>query len=122
MLLAALGLVLAAVLTVNFRSWWLPVAVAIVFGALALAHRLPTRNRLRHGVSAAVGSVGWLAPASLLLVAALVTTPWVPHERIITTGGTITGYVLSVDPGYLNVLTDQHTFMILVSSDVISRD
>lgn len=29
---------------------------------------------------------------------------------------------LSVDSGYLNILTDQQEFMILISSDVISRE
>lgn len=56
-----------------------------------------------------------------LLVAAFVQTPWVPQEQIETADGTITGYVLSVDPGYLNVLTDDYEFVILLSSDVLSR-
>lgn len=42
-----------------------------------------------------------------------------PHEVIET--GTIAGHVLSLDPGYLNVLTDDHEFVILISGDVISR-
>lgn len=29
---------------------------------------------------------------------------------------------MSVDPGYLNVLTDDHNFVIVLTSDVISRD
>lgn len=121
MLLAALGLVVAAALTVSFRNWWMAPAAALVFVALALTRLLPTRNRIGHGARVAVGSIGWLAPVSLLLVAALVTTPWVPRERIVTTDGTITGYVLSVDSGYLNVLTDHQKFRILLSSDIISR-
>lgn len=62
-----------------------------------------------------------MARVALLLVAALAQTPWVPAEQIETTDGTITGYVLSVDPGYLNVLTDEQEFVILISSDVRSR-
>ncbi|CAN5903075.1 hypothetical protein BH23ACT10_BH23ACT10_12110 [soil metagenome] len=62
-----------------------------------------------------------MARVALLLVAALAQTPWVPTEQIETTDGTITGYVLSVDPGYLNVLTDEQEFVILISSDVRSR-
>lgn len=58
---------------------------------------------------------------AIVLVAAVVQTPWVPQEQIETTDGTITAYVLSVDSGYLNILTEDHKFEILISSDVISR-
>lgn len=58
---------------------------------------------------------------AVLLVAAFVQTPWVAQEQVTTTSGTITGYVLSVDPGYLNVLTTAHEFVILNQSTVLSR-
>jgi hypothetical protein len=57
----------------------------------------------------------------VLLIAAFGQTPWVPLERIQTTSGTVDGYVLSVDPGYLNVLTTDHRVEILISADVVSR-
>lgn len=65
-----------------------------------------------------------LLPAAIglvLLVAAFGQTPWVPQEQIKTNEGTITAYVLSVDSGYLNILTDDHDFVILNRSDIISR-
>ena len=64
-----------------------------------------------------VGVAAWAA----LLIAAFVQTPWVPRETIETTDGTVTGYVLSVDSGFLNVLTDEHTVIILNTSDVRAR-
>ena len=63
-----------------------------------------------------------LAGIAILVVAALIQTPWVPLERIETTDGMLSAYVLSVDSGYLNVLTEDHEFKIIISADVLSRD
>ena len=120
-LLATLGLVLLAALTVSFHSWWLPLATAALLGLFALIRRLPTQSRVRRASMAAMAKVGSVAGIGALLVAALVQTPWVPHEQIETKTSTVTGYVLSVDPGYLNVLTDEHKFVIVLSGDVLSR-
>ena len=68
-----------------------------------------------------MAGVGGVTAVAVLIVAAFIQTPWVPHEAIMTTHGPVSGYVLSVDSGYLNVLTDEHEFVILNSSDVISR-
>lgn len=122
LLLSALTMILMVALTVSSRFWWLPVAIAVAFGLATLTRRLHANNGLRRAVTIAVSSVGWVAPVALLLVAALVQTPWVPLEQIQTADGPISGYVLSVDSGYLNVLTDEQKFVILISSDVISRD
>lgn len=89
----ALAVVLAVALTLSFASWWLPLGAAVALVLIVL-----------------------------LLLAALVPTPWVPHERIGTVDGTVDGYVLSVDSGYLNVLTDEHEFVIIPTSDVRSRE
>ena len=121
MLLATLGSVTLIALTASFQTWWLPVATLAVFGALALVRALPLQERLRRASSSLMARVGWVAGVAVLLIAALVQTPWVPHEQIETTDGTVNGYVLSVDSGYLNVLTDDHKFVILISGDVLSR-
>lgn len=121
-LLATLGLVMLFALTVSFHTWWLPLAVSGVLGAFALIRRLPAQRRLRRASTVAMARVSWLAGVGVLLVAAFTQTPWVPQEQIQTTGGPITGYVLSVDSGYLNVLTDKHKFVILISGDVLSRN
>ena len=122
-ILAAVPALAALVaLTVSFERWWLPVAASAVLGVFALMRRLPATHRLRRASLALMARVGWIASVAMLLLAVLTQTPWVPHERIETTKGTVTGYVLSVDSGYLNVLTDDHEFVILISGDVLSRD
>ena len=120
-LLAALSTVLLVALTVSFHSWWLPPAALVLLAVFALIHRLPAEHRVRGATARVMARVGVVTGLAVLLVAAFVQTPWVPHERIVTTDRTITGYVLSVDPGFLNVLTDDHEFVILVSADVLSR-
>ena len=121
-LLAGLSVLLVVALTLSFGSWWLPPAIAVVFGFIALTRRLAVGNRLRRATIFAATSVGWFTGVGLLLIAALVPTPWAPQEHIETTNGPVDGYVLSVDPGYLNVLTTQNKFVILLTSDVLSRD
>lgn len=44
-----------------------------------------------------------------------------PLEQITTVDGVIDGYVLSVDSGYLNVLTEDAEFLILISGDIVAR-
>lgn len=121
MLVATLGLVTLVALTVSFRSWWLPLAASVVFAVFALLHHVPRHRRLRRAATAAMARAGSVAGVAVLLGAALIQTPWVPQEQIETTDGIITGYVLSAEPGYLNVLTEEHEFVILNSSDVRSR-
>ncbi len=122
MLLSTLGLIILAALTTTFHAWWLPVGTAVLLGLFALVRRLPRRSALRRVSMAALSRVGWIAGVAVLLVAAFVQTPWVPLEQIETTDGTLDGYVLSVDPGFLNVLTDDHEFVILISGEVLSRE
>lgn len=122
MLLATLTLITLVALTASFNLWWLPLATAAVFGLIALLRRLPPQHRLRRVAAAVFARVGLVTGVAVLLVAAFVQTPWVPHEVIETTDGTLSGYVLSVDSGYLNVLTDEGEFVIVISGDVRSRE
>lgn len=121
LLASTLGSVTLAALTISFKIWWLPLATAAVFGLFALTRALPLKHWLRRMFAKAMAGVGGVAAVAVLLIAAFVQTPWVPHEAIVTTHGPVSGYVLSVDSGYLNVLTDDHEFVILNSSDVLSR-
>ena len=57
----------------------------------------------------------------MLVIAAFIGTPWAPLEQITTVDGVIDGYVLSVDSGHLNVLTEDAEFMILISGDIVTR-
>ncbi len=122
MLLSTLALVVLAALTATFHTWWLPVGTAVLLGVFWLVRRLPGQSRLRRLSMAALPQVGWIAGVAVLLVAAFVQTPWVPMERIETIDGTFNGYVLSVDSGFLNVLTDDQQFVIVISGDVLSRE
>ncbi len=117
-----LGLVMVIALTISFNRWWLPLAIAAILGLLVIVRRSPPEGRWRRASEALTARVGWIAAVAALLIAALVQTPWVPREHIETTDGTINGYVLSVDPGFLNVLTEDHEFVIILSGDVLSRE
>lgn len=122
MLLATLTMITLVALTTSFRLWWLPPAAAGVFALIALLRRVPRTHRLWRLATLVLARVGWVTGIAVLLVAAFVRTPWVPHEVIETTEGRVTGYVLSVDSGYLNVLTDDGDFVILISGNVRSRE
>ncbi len=117
-----LGLLLTVAITVSFGSWWLPVGAGALLAVLALVRRLPARHLLRRASIALVVRAAQVAGVAVLVAAALIETPWVPREHIETTDGPLTGYVLSVDSGYLNVLSDDHEFVILLNSDVLSRE
>lgn len=121
-LFLALALVVTVALTLSFASWWVPVAAAFGMLLLVLLRRLPPSNGVSRMLTAVLSRIAPIAAIALLLLAAVVPTPWVPHERIGTVDGTVTGYVLSVDSGYINVLTDEHEFVIIPSSDVRSRE
>lgn len=122
MLLTTVGLVTMLALTVSFRSWWLLPTMLVVLAAIAVTRRLLRESSLRDFLIAGLARASWVAAVSALVVAAFVTTPWVPQERIETTEGIVTGHVLSVDSGYLNVLTDEQEFVIILTKDVLSRD
>lgn len=117
----AVGLVMLVALTVSFRNWWLPVTVLAVAALLESVRRMPSTSSLGRALAAVMARIGLVAGTAVLVAAVLVQTPWVPREHIVTKDGTITGYVLSVDSGYLNVLTVDQEFVIVLSVDVISR-
>lgn len=116
------AIVVLLAITVSFNSWWLPLSAGVIFVGLALVRRLPATGRLSRVMAATMARVGWVGGIAVLVLAAVVQTPWVPLEQIETEQGTIAGYVLSIDSGYLNVLTDEHQYVILNRDDVQSRE
>lgn len=116
------SVVVLVALTVSYRDWWLPVTTAAVFGVLVLIHALPRRFPIRRMLALTLRRVGLVSGVGVLLAAVFIDTPWVPKEHIETTTGSLDAYVLKVDSGYLNVLTDQHEFRILPSDNIIARD
>ena len=121
LLSAVVSLVILVTVTASFGSWWLPLAAAVVLASFVIVRRFPERNAVRQVFTGGVLRAGGLVGAAVLVIAAFLQTPWVPHELIETTDGSISGYVMSVDSGYLNVLTEDHEFLIIISADVISR-
>lgn len=122
LLLATLGIVALTALTGSYGLWWLPAVTLTVLAAIVLIRRLPQGNQLRRGVSTVLARAGLMAGLATLIVAAFVQTPWVPEEKITTAEGTMTAYVLSVDSGYLNVITVDQTFAIILTKDVLARE
>lgn len=121
-LITTVAVVIVVTLTASFGAWWLPLVVAVVLVAFSFVQRLAQHHPLRRGLYALVVRATGLTAAAVLVIAAFQQTPWVPREEITTTDGVVVGYVLSVDSGYLNVLTEEREFVILISGDVISRE
>lgn len=120
-LLTALGIGVMVALTATYQSWWLPAATVVMFSLFALIHRLLPKRRVRRLLMAAMSRASLVAGVGVLIIAGLIQTAWVPLEQIQTTDRIISGHVLSVDSGYLNVLTADHEFMIVLTKNVISR-
>lgn len=121
LLTTTVSFVILVTVTASFKAWWLPVTAGALLVILVLARRLREDRPLRRWLSAVVVRASGVAAVAVLVIAAFQQNPWVPHEEIDTTDGIVTGYVMSVDSGYLNVLTDDREFVILISGDVLSR-
>lgn len=121
LLLAACAVCMLA-LVITFREWWLPVGVLVV-AAVAIVVRLAWRSGIGfRGVTFVMRSIGVTALAGVLLLAAVVTAPWVPKEHSRTDTEVITGYVLKAEPGFLKILTqDTRELAIVPAADVKSR-
>jgi hypothetical protein len=123
----ALAVALLAASTIalctSFRYFWVPI-IAVLVGAVIVAARLSWRHGRGRAAVEFVFRRAWLLTAlALLMLAAVVTTPWVPEETIETHDGTVHGYVIKTEPGFLTVLTEPgRTVRVLISSTVIRRD
>lgn len=108
---------MAAALASSFRSWWLPSVTAAGLTVIALVSRVPPPPAAAgRGGPGRVGRRRGGAPDRGTGTDALGS-----REVIETTHGTVAGYVLSVDSGYLNVLTDDHEFVVVLTTDVRAR-
>ncbi|MEU0884197.1 hypothetical protein ABZ345_36875 [Lentzea sp. NPDC005914] len=110
-----LGLIVLVALTVShtltYHRWWVPVG-ELVAGAVMFVSIRNARWLLH-----------WFAlmsTATALAVAAIVSTPWVPRERINDAEDV---YVFETSPGFLKVLKAQdRKFAILRTEDVRKRE
>src|SRR5699024_11544451 len=102
--------------------WWL-LAGAVIIGLLVVAGRLLWRRGYGYTIiSWVLRRTAVIAGIGGLLLATVVTDPWMPLEYIETTSETIEGYTLKVDPDYLNVLNeDEREVEIIMGDDVVSR-
>ncbi|MEU6153737.1 hypothetical protein ABZ816_27425 [Actinosynnema sp. NPDC047251] len=114
-----IAFLVAHVLT--YHQWWVP-ALAVVL-ALAVAVVAARRRNDEPGPAKFVlHRIGWIVGGMALIVAAVVSTPWVPREHIETTSGPIEAYVVETSPGFLKVLVaDNQEFRILRDDEVRSR-
>ncbi len=119
-------LVLVAIclsLALTTDGWWVLPLLAAVTSALLLASRADVSRPAGRVLRLAVERVGLLSVVVLLVAAATSRTPWVPKERIETTSGVLTGWVLATDPGFLKVLdADGRHLLILRAGEVRGRE
>jgi hypothetical protein len=96
--------------TLTYHRWWLAPAAVAIGAAMILAIR--NARWLLHWFA-------WLLAGTALAVAAIVSTPWVPKEKI---NDAEEVYVFETSPGYLKVLKAQdREFAILRTEDVKKR-
>lgn len=122
------GMILPAVLVAatvtwmnTYRQWWLPV-VAVLIGVVFVVLRLAVHHGIAHDVSVTLTRrIGVVGVIGVLVMATVVSTPWMEHERFTTADGTMTGYVLNVESGYVRVLTEDRDVVILDSDEIRKR-
>lgn len=125
-LFAAVMITIAAALIHSAKEWWLPLSIAGIAIPAFVIRMVRRRQESHHEhlemLPRLLQSLGTVAIAVVLVLAATVTTPWVPRELITTKQGPVVGYVMRTDSGYLKVLTAHgHEMKIIISSNVISR-
>ncbi|WP_258949156.1 hypothetical protein [Lentzea californiensis] len=96
--------------TLTYHRWWLSAGAVAIGAAMMLAIR-NARWLLKW--------FAWLLAGSALAVAAIVSTPWVPKEKI---NDAEEVYVFETSPGFLKVLkAKDREFTILRTEDVLKR-
>ena len=118
----ALLIAAAVALSATYRYVWVPIS-AVVVGLLVVAMRLFWRHGvLRRFTEFVFRRATLIAGIGLLAIAGLVETPWVPLEDVVTKTGTVHGYVLKAEPGFLTVLTEpDRQVRVLTTADVLDR-
>ncbi|MFD5827362.1 hypothetical protein [Lentzea sp. NPDC060358] len=107
-------IVLAALMvshTLTYHRWWIAPGAVVIGAAMVLAIR-NARWLLQW--------FAWILAGTALAVAAVVSTPWVPKERINDEGEV---YIFETSPGFLKVLDARdREFRILRTEDVRKRE
>ncbi|WP_424186095.1 hypothetical protein ACOBQX_30155 [Actinokineospora sp. G85] len=122
---ALLSAVLVAMVVAHIRSyhsWGLLVAVVVLALTAALLGRARRHPRLGRATSAVLRQAKVLSIAAALVCAAVVSTPWVPLERVEVENGTREVHVFDVSPGFVKVLdADTREFHIYREDEIRSR-
>lgn len=115
-------LVTLLVLIHSYQMWWPLVASAALMVILIVVNRVWASGRAHELLTDLGKHTGLLFLGSLLLLALVVDTPWMPREEITTEQGVIHGHVLEASPGFLKVLTDEKEVLILTDSEIVKRE
>lgn len=122
-LLIVAEVVTGLTLVISQGQWWVPVIAVVMLTGLIVGESAVEQHVWRPRIRLTVQVLLVVAVATSLLLAAVVPTPWVPRERIVTTDDTFEGYVLETQAGFLKVLNrEKHELLILPVTDVESRE
>lgn len=121
LLLPLAVLVASATWLLSFAGAWF-FAVAAVTAVLVTGVRVAwRRGRGSQLIHQLLRRVGTLSVCALLVLAVAVQTPWMSHERVSTTDGPVTGYIVDDEPGFVKVLTENRD-IIIDTADVTGRE
>lgn len=140
MLFATVLTAIAVSRVVSSHSWWLPIGVLVLAGGLTAVYRRWSGVLEHRFVVLGKRSLNVAILLAVLGLAATIDTPWLEREQIVVTPttveqlfvdgseaatgrtGTLTGYVLEVQHGFVRVLTDGRDVTILRTDQVVSRE
>ncbi|WP_347353001.1 hypothetical protein [Intrasporangium sp.] len=120
-LLIATLLAVGTTLLLTFGTWWPFAGAAGITVLLAIARTAGRLGTGHEAVRVALRRMWAVAGVAVLAMATFIDTPWSSHETIVTKDGTLTGHVLSVEPGFLRLLDEDHRIMIIDIADITSR-
>lgn len=109
-------------LIMSRHQWWLPVISVAGLVGLVVGERMVAQDVWQPRIRLTVHLLMAVMVSISLVLAAVVPTPWVPREHIVTTQGEFAGYVLETEAGFLKVLVrEDHELLIIPTSEVLSR-
>lgn len=121
-LLLVASVVTGLMLIISRHQWWLPIIAVCVLIGLVVGERFVARQVWQPRIRMTIHITAAVVVGITLLLAAIVPTPWVPRERIVTQRGAFEGYVLDAQPGFLKVLVrENHELLIVPTPQIVSR-
>lgn len=122
LVLVAAAMAGVAALVTSLNDWWVLVCVVVLPVVFVGVWLLNTHEGAQAITTALTRRVGLIGIMGVLVIAAVVDTPWMSRESMVTTAGEFEVYVLETEPGFLKVLTvDGRQFEIIDTSTVLSR-